>query len=221
LVWIGSDARVLIWQANSGVLKKKLNAGTAPITSLVRIVTLNDDINNNNNANSNVGSSAAFVWSGSWDGSMRIWNTATFKCVRTVRHGSDEQVRAVDAICQVLDHVWSASQDELIAWTVDGERIGATKLEADPLANANAAVPTAAAMCCTGRHVWCAVGVNILAYEAKPYNTAVALRCRVSRRQARHWARGARAQPRARAAALAGVERRRRRHGDGVVDHRL
>jgi hypothetical protein len=173
LVWIGSDARVLVWQANSGVLKKKLNAGTAPITSLVRIVTSNDDINNNNNnnnnANSNVGSSAAFVWSGSWDGSMRIWNTATFKCVRIVRHGSDEQVRAVDAICQVLDHVWSASQDELIAWTVDGERIGATKLDADPL-NANAAVPTVAAMCCTGRHTWCAVGVNILAYEAKPYN---------------------------------------------------
>jgi hypothetical protein len=164
LVWIGSDARVLIWQANSGVLKKKLNAGTAPITSLVRIVSLDD--NNNNNANANAGSSAAFVWSGSWDGSMRIWNTATFKCVRTVRHGSDEQVRAVDAICQVLDHVWSASQDELIAWTVDGERIGAAKLEAD----ANGAVPTAAAMCCTGRHVWCAVGVNILAYDAKPYS---------------------------------------------------
>jgi hypothetical protein len=170
-VWMGSDARVLVWQANTAALSRKLAAGKTPITTIIHVA---------GNA-----PGTGTVWTGSWDGALRLWSVAEFKCVRTLRHSVVADVaQPIGAVCHVLDHVWSSSQDEIVAWSVAGERLGCTRLE-----SVGGAVSHAAAMCFTGRHVWCAVGSTMLAYEARAVGAGASVAFRVDKLVIGHTAR--------------------------------
>ena len=108
-----------VWNMEDFTCEREVALGNEPVTYLCAMVES--------------GSDTALLVSGHWDGSVRVWNTETWKVVRTLNAGraetaddSDNETRYVTTICRE-DSEWLAwgTRDSVVqVWNIGGAVAG-------------------------------------------------------------------------------------------------